>query len=483
MDVAVIGAGPAGWAAASKLLSLGHKVTVFTGDMSEEDEDPANHGQVKTKINTKLLRGSNFPYRGFPVGPKNSQVGVNLASSFAISGLSLVWGATMLPYTKTDLELWPITPKDLEAGYKFVMKHVPVAGRIDHIATKYDPYINQNNVLPTKRISTFLRLAERTRHKDITCGSSRLAVQTTTSSTIGCNYCGRCLTGCPIDKIWFAPKLESSLIQYQKNFRVVSLVEENDKVSVNAIDLSGKSFNFHGFDKIFVAAGNIETFRILATSKFVKPQAENRDSSTFFVPILLSRRYKKPEKQKNTLSQIFIRQETENSGALQLQLYDYSDDLISRARQVHTLVKFIPSWLLRLILSRFIVGIGYLDSQFSTSVAMSLDDYGNVNLGVARECGNEKKLIVKKMFKESKPFFKGTGSKAITQLIQYALPGEGVHSGGWLPMGKDSDLQGRPAGCLNVHVVDSSVFPTIPPGAITFTVMANACRIVELAIR
>ncbi len=36
---------------------------------------------------------------------------------------------------------------------------------------------------------------------------------------------------------------------------------------------------------------------------------------------------------------------------------------------------------------------------------------------------------------------------------------------------------GRPAGLHRVHLVDSSVFPTVPPTTITYTVMANAQRI------
>jgi choline dehydrogenase-like flavoprotein len=49
-------------------------------------------------------------------------------------------------------------------------------------------------------------------------------------------------------------------------------------------------------------------------------------------------------------------------------------------------------------------------------------------------------------------------------------------------MGERSDLLGRPNGCHNIHVVDSSVLPTIAPGPITFTVMANARRIAEEAV-
>ena len=70
-------------------------------------------------------------------------------------------------------------------------------------------------------------------------------------------------------------------------------------------------------------------------------------------------------------------------------------------------------------------------------------------------------------------------------MVEYALPGQGYHSGGSFPMSEqpgegDSDLLGR-CGYENIHLVDSSVLPSIAGTTITLTVMANAYRIAELA--
>jgi choline dehydrogenase-like flavoprotein len=46
-------------------------------------------------------------------------------------------------------------------------------------------------------------------------------------------------------------------------------------------------------------------------------------------------------------------------------------------------------------------------------------------------------------------------------------------------MGDTADLLGRPVGVERIHVIDSSVLPSIPAGAITFTIMANAVRIID----
>jgi choline dehydrogenase-like flavoprotein len=44
------------------------------------------------------------------------------------------------------------------------------------------------------------------------------------------------------------------------------------------------------------------------------------------------------------------------------------------------------------------------------------------------------------------------------------------------------DLQGRPTGFSRVHLVDASVFPSLPATTITLSVMANAHRIGSVAL-
>jgi choline dehydrogenase-like flavoprotein len=67
-------------------------------------------------------------------------------------------------------------------------------------------------------------------------------------------------------------------------------------------------------------------------------------------------------------------------------------------------------------------------------------------------------------------------------LLQETVPGRGFHSGGSFPMREsprtgETDHLGRPPGWRRLHVVDSSVFPSIPAATISLTVMANAWRI------
>jgi choline dehydrogenase-like flavoprotein len=65
-------------------------------------------------------------------------------------------------------------------------------------------------------------------------------------------------------------------------------------------------------------------------------------------------------------------------------------------------------------------------------------------------------------------------------------PGSSFHVGGSLPMSDAplrglSDTLGRPGGVGRLHVIDASVFPSVPATTITFSVMANAHRIASEA--
>jgi choline dehydrogenase-like flavoprotein len=51
------------------------------------------------------------------------------------------------------------------------------------------------------------------------------------------------------------------------------------------------------------------------------------------------------------------------------------------------------------------------------------------------------------------------------------------------PQVLETDVLGRPAGLRRVHLVDASVFPSIPATTITFSAMANAHRIAAWAAR
>ena len=132
-----------------------------------------------------------------------------------------------------------------------------------------------------------------------------------------------------------------------------------------------------------------------------------------------------------------------------------------------------------------LVGIGYLDGLNSPSIQMRLLEDGSL-ISTLETTGinfKQRNRSVRVAIKRLSTYSRRLGLLPVPFLTQTALPGEGVHFGSWLPMGDKSDMLGRPIGSRNIHVVDSSVLPTIAPGPITFTVMANAMRIAKEAVK
>jgi hypothetical protein len=482
MRIAIIGSGPSGWSAFQKAKKLGLDVQLIDAGLTDSNPRKNAKHQSQHSLARKLYFGSDLPYRDFPVGPVTIKQRVNPLSSFARGGLSLVWGATMLPYCQEDTENWPVPTSKLNSYFEEITQLIPVTGTSDGLSSIYGEFFSRRSVFQSPRIVRILETLESNAYKGFVYGSSRLAVETGMHQKSGCYYCNRCLNGCNDNFIW------SSKDEFENQdtirLRVTSIIENDSCVAIDGIDENGLPTNQLRFDKVFLAAGPLESFRILAMSKMVEPTAILKDSATFFTPLWVSPRLGRPELNSFALSQCFIklRKGDLTSGA-QFQLYEYSDDLILRAKQTLPMGRFIPTPMIRFFMKRLMVSIGYLDGESSQSILMTLDENQNLILK-EWEAGISKNNVLKNAKQSIQNLNTGiqnSGIFALKFLTKFAMPGEGVHFGGWLPMGVKSDLQGRPQGSRNVHVIDSSVLPSIAPGPITFTVMANAMRIVEEA--
>jgi hypothetical protein len=483
MKIAVIGSGPSGWAACKKLLQLGHEPTIIDSSLQENDIYSKSNKLRKQKLDRKLFFGSDLPYRMFPVGPKIFIKDVKVTSSFAEGGLSLVWGSTMLPYSKIDTMDWPIDISSLNDKYQEIATWVPIAGHSDRLSAIYGNYFSRKNVIPSQRVLRILELIDKSDDNFI-LGASRLAVETGKNDSDGCFYCGGCLNGCPGSFIWST--VDEKLNVARLKLRVLSLYEAQNRVLITGITLDGQLVNNLNFDKVFLASGPIESFRILATSKIVSENAVLQDSSMFYTPIYMPKKLGNIKENSFALSQIFIRLKFNNSlNASMYQLYDFSEGLVERTHNLNYFTRIIPRTLYRIVLRRIMISIGYLDSKDSPSIEMKLNADGTVKI-VLSKIGRSLNFRNNHIDKSNLEFTKKLSQirmRPIRFLCKKASPGEGFHYGAWLQMGKKSDLLGRPNGCRNIHVVDSSILPSIPPGPITYTIMANAVRIVEDSLR
>jgi choline dehydrogenase-like flavoprotein len=207
-------------------------------------------------------------------------------------------------------------------------------------------------------------------------------------------------------------------------------------------------------------------------------RAEILDSQYFILPLLGWARHKRvAEERLHTLAQAFVEIEDAAVDAhnVHLQIYGYSDVLDAMIAQKLGPLKGLRS----LLLERALVVQGYLHSDSSGRLEARLE---RDVLRVTPRRNPATKAALKRVVRRLAGLAPALGALPLAPLLQETLPGRGYHSGSSFPMREtpgpgETDALGRPYGLRRTHIVDSSVFPSIPAATITLTVMANAWRI------
>ncbi len=494
----VIGSGPAGMACAAALLARGRPVTMLDAGLELEagrealrtamaaqapgDWTAEQHAMRKIPLggdmpDFKLSHGSDYPYRAATGAPGLEIAVPGVAASYAQGGLSNVWGAAMLPYRAADLEGWPVGLAEMAPAYKAVLGMVPMAGQADALEADFPFYVRPQFEMPVSRQAEgLLRRLERVNQRGVTAGRARVAVD-----AAQCIACGECLNGCPRDLIFSARHglagLRVAGMHYIPNVVVRGVAEDAQGVQLHVLTRAGGQF-FAG-ERVFVAGGVYGSTGLMLRSLGLE-RAEILDSQYFILPLLgLARTKGVGEEHLHTLAQLFveIQDAAVDVNNVHLQIYGYSDVLEAMIAQKLGPLKGLRS----LLLERALVVQGYLHSDSSGRLQAQLT--GDV-LRVTPQRNPATRAVLKRVVKRLNRL--GLGARALSPLLQETLPGRGYHSGGSFPMREnpgpgETDALGRPYGRRRTHIVDSSMFPTIPAATITLSVMANAWRIGHLA--
>jgi len=519
----IIGSGPTGVSAAKALLDRGLKVTMLDAGITLEKSKQAALDQTSSSssadwnrkhiddfksgtkatakgITLKLAYGSDFPYRG---GEQfiSAKGDVGILPSLAQGGLSNVWGAAMLPYLPEDTSDWPINIRDLDPHYRAVLAFTGLAGHDDDLAQKFPLFVKPHNGLRTGSIVRSLledlnANREALAKHDILFGHSRLAVAEQNRNGLSCAACRMCMYGCPLGLIYNSADTLRDLREhpnftYRQNVVVKTFREVADLVEIVAYELpSGENVQFKA-SRLFIAAGTLATTRLVLESlEATNVSVTLKDSQYFLLPLLRNRGPSEFEKDEpeHTLAQAFIeifdRKVSEKS--VHLQVYGYNDLYREAIKNTAGPLFGLGKPLVDSFLKRFVLLQGYLHSDYSNEIEARLlpraanAPTGRLALTVKRNSKTEatvSRLITK--LRSVKSFTRAT---PLSPLLKMGSAGRGFHTGGSLPMRSapgefETDVLGTPRGCRRVHVVDSSVFPTVAASTITLTAMANAHRI------
>jgi choline dehydrogenase-like flavoprotein len=188
------------------------------------------------------------------------------------------------------------------------------------------------------------------------------------------------------------------------------------------------------------------------------------------------------------LAQIFLEMSACIPGGhpAHLQIYTYND-LYQRVmeKRLGSLAR-ISGRLSDSFLGRLMVVQGYLHSKDSSAISIRLDRHAVgdelvLEATINPQAKTHVRGISRKLFKCSKYLH----TIPLLPFLQIGKPGEGAHVGGTFPMRHtprelETDILGRLTGMRKIHIVDASVFPSVPSTTITLSVMANAHRIGSL---
>lgn len=519
----VIGSGPAGIACAYALVNQGHEVTILDAGLelepqrqsvvqllSQRQPDAWEKPLLETikegmsledkGVPLKYVYGSDFPYRETDKYIPIQAEEVENIPSLAKAGLSNVWGAGLLPFLSGDIAEWPISTDDLAPHYAAVFSFLPISAVKDDLAAIYPLYSSHYQTLkPSQQAVALMADLRRHRHhlesQGFRFGYSRLAVRGEPGEgDFGCVYCGLCMYGCPYGLIYNSASTLTDLqrqgkTQYIRDVIVNRVIESSGMVKIAAQSrLTGKLLTFEA-EKVYLACGVLPTTKILLESLAAYDQTLLiKDSQYFLLPLLRYRRTKNVSQEKlHTLQQVFL--ELFDAGisenTIHLAIYTYNEMYESFFQQklgkLSPLFKFATTQ----FLERLILAQGYLHSHLSPSISVSLrkGQAGNASQLILKANQNpqtQKTLqkLVGKLWR-NRQYLKAT---PISPMMRVAKAGRSFHIGGSFPMqaspqSLETDILGRPTGFKNVHVVDATVFPSIPATTITLTVMANAHRI------
>ena len=526
----VIGSGAASISAAMALAREGREVTILDAgktleperqevlnrlsrqeppEWAPEDLDFLRGGDQKTrhgKIHSKQTYGSEYVYEHGQDALRDDPGNAGFHYSMARGGLTNVWGASLAPYRAADIADWPVKLSDLEPHYRAVLDFMPSTAVEDELADLLPTFSPGGAPLnPSRQIQSFLG-ALRARREGLTrsgifYGRSRIALKAAGDDRRkGCVYCGRCLLGCPYSLIYSAAQTLDELIargsvRYIKDHVVERLEPVSGGVKIHARDVTrGESAVFQA-ERVYAGCGLLPTAHLaLSSLEAFDIPLRILDSQYFIYPFLQFSQTPDAQKEAlHTLTQAFLEIDDPrvSQHLVHLQVFSYSDFLERALRQTPLGFFLRNDWIAQQLFGRLLVLQGFLHSDDSARMS--------VELRRATGGGGQNKLHIRDQPRADsfwtsiraglKLAFHAAKLRGVPVIpaIQFAAPGRSYHSGGTFPMrhnpGRfETDTLGQLPGLERVHLIDASVFPSIPATTITLSIMANAHRIAQQSL-
>lgn len=518
----VVGSGPNGVAAASALLDRGVPVTMLDVGVECEPERLAVvrrmgaqrpeqwasadvafvRGTSKTDDSPfplKLAYGSAFPYA---TGECDAiaQSGTRCVMSYAKGGLSNVWGAAVLPNNARDFAGWPVTLEEMASHYASVARLMPIAAEADELEPLFPFYAPPTAPLRASRLADALLMRmRRDRHAleaaGIFFGRSRLAVRSEPDGQgEPCRYTGLCLSGCPYLAVWTAAQALDALqrrtgFTYRAGLRVDRVEPFAAGVRLSGESPEGVPFSLDG-RRVLLACGPLSTSRIVLESAGMRGRSIHMQAQPYFLlPVVAFHSSGRVEDEHlHTLAQLFVEliDPALSAHPIHLQVYTYNEFIRDRLARASAALGPLGAVARRALAGRLLAIQGYLHSSEGTGIRLTADpdSVGRARLTLSAGTDDRARDVIARVVATLARHAGRLGVVPLKRFLEVGRPGDGNHVGGTFPMSATPDnLQTDRLGQLKalpgVHLVDSSVLPSLAATTFTYTTMANAHRIAD----
>lgn len=457
-----------------------------------------HHSEVSSAIDTgglASISGKRVGIPGFFSSPPGQKIQSSLANGLSGSqnfgGWSQGWGATWHPPFDSDLAMWPEeTRVELIEQLRAVEKSYSVVGPWRTSTDRQRPRS------PARVEPSFLENAVQKLPTQVSFSASSLFLAPLDEDqSKGCNQCGQCLTGCPAGHIWNAQHEISDLqkrlgFEILPNFSVTRVIPSSSGFLILGFG-EGEQHQKLKFDRVFLAAGPLQTATILLRSDMAAQPVEVRETSMFAVPFVRSdgRKTAAPGQTRIGLSEAFL---TENHGKnpdngprFFSQLYGDSGELRERIMSESRFARILPTWLQATLFSRIGIAMVFVRQDKSPLIRVSLDgDLARLDASPGRKPFSNLVQFAFSMLR--------VGLVAFLPFLRSAPPGHSYHLGASFPLAGNpenpsqvnkTNVLGEPNGHQKIHLIDGSSLPIVPPTPVSGLVMANNFRIARAVLK
>lgn len=483
--------------------SLDDPIAYFLGEDLSSLIPPATDELLRYPPSRRFLANTDDPLWGF------TSEGFEPFASFNKGGLANGWGANALAFDEDDMADWPVSFADMESAYKTVYQRIPVAGPLRDDLTPFlsgvypsQPAIQMSNV--DKRLfQVYKKKSKKFHNLGINIGQSRLAVISDPEYVAACDYCERCLWGCPKGSI-YNPTSTLKECETHKKFKYVSgryvqslLARENKITGIKYLNIETQEVLQEDCGAVFLAAGALQTGGVfLRTLKAEHPEispetAGLMDTQVVKIPYVAVRNIGQAiEDHSFQFNRLIMGIVNSPHASAPWPRYLHGEMLQLSSLIYHPLIESLP------FDSRFSKKLFFSLKSALGTVSLFFPDkisQGNKQVLVTDELGRDKVQLQYTMTTEVNEYVKNSVIKVrkalwmlgcLPQGMIQSPAGGGIHYAGTVPMGegiKKCDKNARSNLFTNLYIADGAAFPSLPSKSITLSLAAHATRVARNA--